>query len=151
MSANASSPTKENSVELFALMPSGVYHRRTCSYAKDAKNLMSFDDLPSGTRPCDRCDPPDISNRSDVADAAKKAAEEKANQESAAEKAKKAAEEIAEKAKISAQHAEAMLGKKIATVCIRDCIFSGRMWRRDKPGPIFYGEITCPHFRKLSQ
>ncbi len=47
--------------ELFALMSSGTYHRQSCSYAKDADNLVTFDQIPAGSKPCGRCDPPPVS------------------------------------------------------------------------------------------
>ena len=55
-----SADTNAGKQELFALMANGTYHRQSCSYAKNAENLVPIDKIPADAKPCGRCEPPPV-------------------------------------------------------------------------------------------
>lgn len=66
--------------------------------------------------------------------------------ESVAENARKAAEKAKDKAEKAEKEIETKRGKKINSVCIRDCIKGGVRYKKGSKGPAFYGQIDSPHF-----
>lgn len=72
----------------------------------------------------------------------KDAAEEKAERELAQ---KEAAEALAV-AKKKADEAWEKRGREIQTKAIATCFYGGAHYKVGSKGPVFYGEITCPHF-----
>lgn len=59
--APMSAPMEADAEEKFALMPTGTYHRQSCSYVTDTAELATLAEIDSGipdAKPCGHCKPP---------------------------------------------------------------------------------------------
>ncbi len=115
------------SEELFALNESGTYHRRECSFAKDAERLVPLDQLPQDAKPCGRCNPPPPSAQAN---------------ESATESAEAPAEEVSPPAP---DIPESKPGSAVRARCVTPCTAQGA-FRKAGDVLMFPADAVNPHF-----